>query len=152
MIGYENRAVADKDFRNDAIDAGEVGSGQSATALYEVELLPGAEDAPHPSHNDLGTVYVRYQNVDTGNVEEIAQRLKGDLVRPHDVSAHPRLYLAACVAEFAEILRGSEHAEGASLDTVRNMLEQVAAVLPLDARVQELLELVRKARGLPAAP
>ena len=39
LLGYENRAVADADFRNDAVDAGEVGSGQSATALYEVELI-----------------------------------------------------------------------------------------------------------------
>ncbi|NRA40085.1 MAG: von Willebrand factor type A domain-containing protein, partial [Planctomycetes bacterium] len=45
LIGYENRAIADKDFRNDSIDAGEVGSGQSATALYEIELVKQNEHA-----------------------------------------------------------------------------------------------------------
>ena len=38
LIGYENRDIADKDFRNDRVDAGEVGSGHSVTALYEVVL------------------------------------------------------------------------------------------------------------------
>ncbi|MEZ6190505.1 MAG: DUF3520 domain-containing protein [Phycisphaerales bacterium] len=54
LIGYENRDIADTDFRNDTIDAGEVGSGQSATALYEVELLGptlAAEATPaRPGH------------------------------------------------------------------------------------------------------
>ena len=38
LIGYENRDIADADFRNDRVDAGEVGSGHSVTALYEVIL------------------------------------------------------------------------------------------------------------------
>jgi Mg-chelatase subunit ChlD len=40
LLGYENRAVADSDFRNDAVDAGEVGAGHQVTALYEVKLAP----------------------------------------------------------------------------------------------------------------
>src|SRR4029079_9656616 len=39
LIGYENRDIADKDFRNDKVDAGEVGAGHSVTALYDVELV-----------------------------------------------------------------------------------------------------------------
>ncbi len=35
LLGYENRDVADRDFRNDRIDAGELGAGHQATALYE---------------------------------------------------------------------------------------------------------------------
>ena len=38
LIGYENRDVADRDFRNDSVDAGEVGAGHSVTALYELRL------------------------------------------------------------------------------------------------------------------
>ncbi|MCB0048392.1 MAG: DUF3520 domain-containing protein, partial [Caldilinea sp.] len=44
LVGYENRDVADDDFRNDEVDAGEIGAGHSVTALYEIELLPGSED------------------------------------------------------------------------------------------------------------
>src|SRR5205823_1290025 len=38
LIGYENRDIADKDFRNDKVDAGEVGAGHSVTAMYDVVL------------------------------------------------------------------------------------------------------------------
>jgi Ca-activated chloride channel family protein len=40
QVGYVNRQIADRDFRNDAVDAGEVGSGHQVTALYELELAP----------------------------------------------------------------------------------------------------------------
>ena len=42
QVGYVNRQLADEDFRNDAVDAGEVGSGHQVTALYELVLHPGA--------------------------------------------------------------------------------------------------------------
>ena len=38
LLGYEDRDIADKDFRNDKIDAGEIGAGHTVTALYEVVL------------------------------------------------------------------------------------------------------------------
>ena len=36
LIGYENRALREEDFNNDAVDAGEIGAGHQVTALYEV--------------------------------------------------------------------------------------------------------------------
>ena len=42
LLGYENRDVADQDFRNDAVDGGEVFAGHATTALYDVELREGA--------------------------------------------------------------------------------------------------------------
>ena len=57
QLGYENRAIADVDFRNDAVDAGEVGAGQQVIALYEVvlrDLEPGNE-------TPLFTTRVRYK-------------------------------------------------------------------------------------------
>ena len=148
LIGYENRDIADADFRNDAVDAGEVGSGQSATALYELELLPAA-DADGP--RDIGTVFVRYENPETGKVEEIASRLP---VEPSalTVSSAPRFYLAASAVQFAELLRGSEHARHGNLAEVSGVLQGVTAALPLDGQARELLELVERAQGLPPAP
>ena len=51
LIGYENRDIADKDFRNDRVDAGEVGAGHNVTALYELVLADGAKNK-----NELATV------------------------------------------------------------------------------------------------
>ena len=40
LIGYENRKIADEDFRNDRVDAGEIGAGHTVTALIELDLYP----------------------------------------------------------------------------------------------------------------
>jgi Ca-activated chloride channel family protein len=42
LLGYENRDIKDVDFRNDAVDAGEVGSNHSVTALYELRFHSGS--------------------------------------------------------------------------------------------------------------
>jgi len=149
LIGYENRDVADKDFRNDSIDAGEVGSGQSATALYEVELIDEAQGLrPH----DLGTVYVRYQNVDTEKVEEISQRLSHDMAQGVSIEQDPYFYLAACVGEFAEQLRSSEHANAQDRTKLQQTMIQLRNQLPLNDQVRELQQLIEQVQGLPKAP
>jgi Ca-activated chloride channel family protein len=148
LIGYENRAIADEDFRYDAVDAGEIGSGQSATALYELELLPQSVDE---DPIDLGTVHIRYKAVDSDRVHEFPTRLPSDLVRPRPPETAPHFALAAGVAEFAELLRESEHAGDGSLPQLEQYLIRVANQLPLDPQVQGLVDLVRAAQGLPVA-
>ncbi|MCP5091463.1 MAG: DUF3520 domain-containing protein, partial [Gammaproteobacteria bacterium] len=66
QIGYENRAVADADFRNDAVDGGEVGSGHQVTALFELECVD-MPDAGVMSHIDFGQVRLRYKSIATGS-------------------------------------------------------------------------------------
>ena len=150
LIGYENRDIADRDFRNDAIDAGEVGSGQSATALYELELIGPMRSAERQP--PLGTVFVRYRNADTNAVEEISRLLSSDLLCDRTPRSDPRFFEAAGAAAFAEVLRGSPHARDVNLDRVLRVLEEVAAALPLDRQVAELRDLVRDVRDLPPAP
>ena len=149
LIGYENRDIEDKRFRDDTIDAGEVGSGQCSTALYELELIgqPSAD-----KQGDLGTVFVRHRNVETGQIEEISSRLSSAIVRRRSVAGAPRFFLAAGAARFAEMLRQSEHAEHGSLMDVLRVVEQVSLALPLDRDVRELVELIRKAEHLPRSP
>lgn len=54
LLGYENRAIADRDFDNDSVDAGEIGAGHRVTALYELVLagaaLPDLEGVPLPTN------------------------------------------------------------------------------------------------------
>ena len=147
LIGYENRAVADRDFRNDQVDAGEVGSGQSVTALYELELFEAAA-VERAGRRALGTVFVRYRDVATNEVQEIARTVEPS----YGGEPTPRFVLAACAAQFAEMLRGSEHAGDVSIEQVRRKLDPVAHALPLDSQIKELLELTRAVDGLPAAP
>jgi Ca-activated chloride channel homolog len=67
LVGYENRLLNNEDFNDDQKDAGEIGAGHSVTALYEIELVAGAESTGEPSVDPL-----KYQTTAaTGNKSEI---------------------------------------------------------------------------------
>jgi len=105
LIGYENRDVADQDFRNDAVDAGEIGAGHSATALYAVTFRPNADGR-------IATVQLRWEDPDTHQVTEINGNFNTwDLVQSFE-QADPRFQLAVIVAQYAELLRHSPWAAG----------------------------------------
>ncbi|MBL7077148.1 MAG: von Willebrand factor type A domain-containing protein [Kiritimatiellae bacterium] len=151
QLGYENRRLKKEDFRNDAVDAGEVGSGQSVTALYELDLLPMllAKTRIELPPRRLATVRVRYRRIDTGRVEEIERAVWPHECLPVFEKASNGFRLAATVAEFAEILRGSPHARGSRYKDVTDVLRPVALELHLDKRVQELLQMVTAAESTP---
>ncbi|MEN8127295.1 MAG: von Willebrand factor type A domain-containing protein [Planctomycetota bacterium] len=148
LIGYENRDIEDKQFRDDTIDAGEVGSGQCSTALYELEL---ADQQSTDQQEGLGTVFVRYRHADTGRMEEISYCLKNTIVQRRKIENSPHFFLAAAVSQFAEILRQSEHVRHGSMTDVLTVIEKVSQSLPLDRDVRELTELIHKAEHLPRA-
>ncbi len=142
QLGYENRAIAHANFRNDRVDAGEVGAGQSVVALYEVEL---AADATGP----LATVRCRYEDPRNATVREQA-RLAFAAESGATVAAMPaRWRLDAAVAEFAELLRQSVHARDGSFGAVERLAEPLVAELPGDADVAEFVALVKQAARLP---
>jgi Ca-activated chloride channel family protein len=141
LIGYENRDVADQDFRNDSVDAGEVGTGHNVTALYEVKLNANAQG------NAL-TVYVRYEDPETKQVNEIKQGFARSQFASRFEATSPRFQLAAAVAEYAEILRQSYWAEGDSLENVASLAQRVKSALPNDADVAEFTQLVSRASQL----
>lgn len=143
QLGYENRALTKEQFRDDTVDAGEVGSGQSVTALYEIERAGAAS-----RHAPLGTVRVRYRRVDTQAIEEIAQPILPSQLAAAIEGARPELRLAAGAAEFAELLRRSPHAAGGRFAEVARLLHPVALEMKLDTRVAELLRLVELAGGM----
>jgi Ca-activated chloride channel family protein len=133
LLGYENRALADRDFRNDAVDAGEVGSGHQVTALYEVTLAPHA--------HALGTVRVRSEAPG-------AQAPASEQAFPIESAARPfaastKDYRRAAVAAgFAMRLRGE--------DVSWEWLTATAATSanPDSAEDAELQDLLRTARAL----
>ncbi len=136
LLGYENRDVADVDFRNDAVDAGEVGAGHSVTALYEIKIN---DDATNDT--TLATVRVRYEHPDSGVVSEIEQSVtRGDLAAEF-TDAPTRYQLAAVVAEFAELLRHSYWAREGNLSEVETQARRLRGLLPDDTDVAELADL-----------
>ena len=146
LLGYENRALAHEDFRKDDVDAGEVGSGHSVTALYEIKLHENAD-------GKLATVFIRHENPDTQVVTEVSETISTNQLKQSFEEATPEFQLVASVAEFAEILRDSFWAKKGSLAAVEQTLE---AILPniysgmpeQKQRKAELLNLVRKVQRL----
>lgn len=150
LLGFENRDVADRDFRNDKVDAGEIGAGHEVTALYEVKL------APRVSHGTLATVRLRYaqpeQNgVATPRVREIERRFDVAALDRKFEEAAPRFRLDAAVAEFAEILRHSYWAKESRLSDVLAVARSAARSLR-DAPTAEFVTLVEKAAELSNKP
>ncbi len=137
LIGYENRAIADQDFRNDTVDAGEVGAGHSVTALYELAL----EDADVTGV--IATVYIRYEDAETREIVELSQDIRVADMMPEFEEAPPEFRFAAGVAEFSEILRESYWAEDADYADLMLVLNSASAEMPDDETVTEFLELVR---------
>ena len=129
LLGYENRAVADDKFRDDTVDAGEVGAGHSVTALYEIKLHGGANGAVNRT---LATVYLRYEDPDTGQVSEVNRTLNAGDVHSEFSDASATFQLDAVVAEYAEVLRESYWAQEGSLDDVSAEARRVMRLLSQD--------------------
>ena len=138
LIGYENRAVADQNFRNDAVDAGEIGAGHTVTALYAVQLRPGATGR-------LATLQLRWQDPQTFAVSEINGNVNTWDLAPAFEQASARYQLAVTVAQYAELLRRSPWAQGSSLAQVSGYANRIAQAFPEDADVQEFAQLVNRA-------
>jgi Ca-activated chloride channel family protein len=137
-LGYDNRGIADHEYRYDSTDGGEVGAGQTVTAIYEVRLKPGvAPETP------LGILRLRYRRPGEQTFREqswVVRRF--DLADTWD-DAPPALRLATLVGFTAEILRGGPGAGRADLEDVRRRLRQVVdGVYAGDPRKRELVQLV----------
>jgi Ca-activated chloride channel family protein len=148
LIGYENRDVADKDFRNDAVDAGEIGAGHNVTALYDVVLAKAPEPGRAP-------VIVRLRHKPPlGSNTATEQLVK---LRPEDMAATfaaapASLRLATAVAGFAEILRQSPYARSWSLDTVATLARAAAWGTPEQTELQSLIATAKRLVPAPSPP
>ena len=109
LIGYENREIADDDFRNDAVDAGEIGSGHAVTALYELTLR---DVARRHQRIPVATVHVRAKEPGPdGPAREWETPYFASHRAEHFSDADSDLKIAWVAAAFAEKLRNSPHAQ-----------------------------------------
>jgi Ca-activated chloride channel homolog len=143
LLGYENRALADRDFEDDTKDAGEVGLGHHVTALYEVKLHERL-----PRRGKIATVRLRYRSVAAAESARTTQ-LEHDVdladFSPSWESAPSSLRLAAVVAELAEVLRGSYWAREGSLEQVLGEARRLLPELSGNAEFVDFVSLVGKA-------
>lgn len=141
LIGYENRAMANSDFRNNSAGGGGIGAGHSSTALYAVQLRPGAQGR-------LATVQVRWTDPQTHQVTEINGNFNTwDLASSFEQGS-PRYQLDVVAAQYAEVLRHSPWAEGTSLSKLAGCASRLPELLPGDPAVAEFAQLVSRAAAL----
>lgn len=162
LLGYEDRLIDSRDFRNDGIDAGEIGAGHRVTALYE--LLPaGATLAlqdgqpailegppsdlkPEVSASDLVLVKVRYKATTATEATpalEVSAPLDALQVEEALGAASADLQWAAAVAAFAEILKKSPFADRNFLPEIERVAKAQSARDPDRTEFAELLGKIR---------
>lgn len=169
LIGYENRILAKEDFNDDKKDAGEIGSGHTVTALYEIvragQQVPDQpsvdplkyqtpapviaaveKKAAEPVSGDLLTVKLRYKAPDGDKSQLIDKSVVAGPVRPFD-QASPDFQFATAVAAFGMKLRGSSYVGELSWAEIQKIARRNLGEDPGSYRA-EFLTLVEKASRL----
>lgn len=141
LIGFENRAIADDDFRNDEVDAGEINAGHTVTALYEVALTRDA----YRANAAFATVYLRWIDAETGRSEEINGDITTDLLADRFGDANAEFQLVTSVAAYAEVLRDSRWVRGLDLDEILEEVEDLPWREIDDDAADEFLDLLEEA-------
>jgi Ca-activated chloride channel family protein len=162
LIGYENRVMANQDFRNDAKDAGEIGAGHSVTALYEI--IPAGQQVPQAGEAQT----LKYQVTTTVKPEAatsnewLTLRLRhkapeGDKATEQEFTATDAgarfgeasidFRWSASVAAFGMVLRDSPYNGMSTLPMVKELAEAAKGTDAAGYRA-EFVDLVKKAEGL----
>jgi Ca-activated chloride channel family protein len=136
QIGYENRALANKDFDDDAKDAGELGAGHSVTALYEI--VP-------KGRGEIARIKLRYKQP-SGTTSELLTAAINDTGRSiHEASAD--LQFAAAIAEFGMLLRNSPH-KGTATYADALAMARMARGVDLDGTREEMVRMLETSRAI----
>lgn len=139
LVGYENRALADRDFADDTKDAGEIGAGHTVTALYELILNDGSaydpdlkyqpdngETMPVSFNNseysdELLTVSLRYKQPDGDKSKLLSVPVTKDA---YSKKMSADMTFAAAAAEFGMVLKNSPYKGTADCGQILEMLDE----------------------------
>jgi Ca-activated chloride channel family protein len=161
LIGYENRLLNKEDFNDDKKDAGELGSGHTVTALYE--LIPtGIKDTmlkdvdalryqktkslvKNNFNDEVMNIKLRYKKPDGNKSILIEHPLKDENIAFNSTSGNFRF--AAAVAEFGMLLRNSQYKGNADFSSVKQTA-QSAIENDEEGYKKEFISLVKKASSL----
>ena len=134
LIGYENRVMDNNDFENDKVDAAEIGSGQTITALYEI--------VPTEEAGSLGTFDFRYKK----ELGVESQMLSYELPAVSEKTSENLLF-ASSLAAWGLFLRNSQYKGSANIDMAIELASDATTFDPFDLR-KEYLDILRKAKKL----
>ena len=138
QIGYLRHQLKKEDFRNNAVDAAEIGSAESGNAIYVLQIDPEGS-------GPIGTVHIRYRQPATGNYKETSWPLPHRPNPPALDKASSAMRVAASAATFAEWLARSPYAGDIDLMKLQQYLAGLQSEFPAHSPVQSLLQMIRAA-------
>lgn len=159
LIGYETRALARADFNNDKVDAGEVGSGHSITAIYEFRPVGAAGLLNEPlryktetakdqtASQELAFLRLRYKQPHGQASALIEQPVTGRNAVTTLEAAPENVRFAVAVAGFAQMLRKDESMTTQNWDSIAALAESARGRDPYGWRA-EFVQMVRLAQSL----
>jgi Ca-activated chloride channel family protein len=135
LIGYENRKLKAEDFKNDAVDAGELGSGHTVTALYEIipvgvdsDFVPSdlkytkvKTDNEAQYNEELATIKFRYKKPDGEKSIEMIKTIADQAVTLQQSSKDFKF--SSAVAWFGLKLRDSKYLSEKSTDAIKRLAQ-----------------------------
>ncbi|MEK1870433.1 MAG: VWA domain-containing protein [Ensifer adhaerens] len=162
LIGYETRALKREDFNNDKVDAGDIGSGHSVTAIYEVtpkgspavlnddlryaEAEKSVAEAS-PNSGELAFLKIRYKKPDGDKSELITTPVTESNAVPSLAEASNDVRFSVAVAAFGQKLAGVTALADYSYDAVIDLAAAAKGADPFGYR-SEFVNLVRLSKGL----
>ena len=138
LIGYERRVMKNSDFEDDTKDAGEIGAGQTITALYE--LIPAES---YKDGADCGSFECRYKL----SLDDAKSRSLSTGITASEGEMSESLSFAAGVASYGMVLLGSEYKGSSSFDLASSLVKSSLSFDPHNYRAG-LLDLIDKAKEL----
>ena len=136
LIGYENRVMNNEDFENDKKDAGEIGAGQTITALYEIIPAEGYE-----AEASVASFDVRYKLALGEQSRELSLGVKASDTTSDNFN------LAAGIAAYGMCLRNSEYKGEATLSMAYDLVNGSKVSDPWGYRTR-FAKLIEKAKKL----
>jgi Ca-activated chloride channel family protein len=175
LIGYETRALKREDFNNDQVDAGDIGSGHTVTAIYEVtpvgapqlvdnlrygkattsadaasrQTVKPAGDQPATNNagtSELGFLKLRYKRPNEDTSQLITLPITDALEKPAITDVPPDVRFSVAVAAFGDLVRGAPFTSGFTYDDILALAQTARGDDPYGYRA-EFLNLVRLARS-----
>ncbi|MDD5113969.1 MAG: VWA domain-containing protein [Methylobacter sp.] len=163
LLGYESRLLNREDFNNDQVDAGEIGSGHTVTAIYEItpvgsqgRMIDDLRYQANPADaantgtnaNEYAQIKIRYKLPDSNNsqiiktVVDASQQLTDWQQVPEDAR------FSVAVAAFGQLLRGEPTTKNFSYDNAIDIAQNAKGGDPFGYRA-EFINLIRLAKALP---
>ena len=144
LIGYDTKLLTYEQFEDEATDAGEIGSGHTVTAVYELELKDGAI-------GKIADAEIRYKVPDNDNdpTNDVSKSIKHEFTTDDYAStpSNDSLFIS-CVVEYGLILRESEYKGEASFEKLIARLNELASYVEADQFKAEFVQIVKKAGKL----